>query len=99
MALFEIPLTPEPQSFRIDLGAIPVSMRVHYADAPEGGWLLDIADDQEAPLVRGIPLVTGVDLLQQHRHLGLGVKLFVSAEKPPAFSELGTVAHLVFEAL
>lgn len=98
---YEIPLTPVAQSFQIQIIETNYTLRVQYAVAEEGGWFLDIADATGADLVTGIPLVCGVDLLAQHRHLGLGVTLFMITpdDIPPAYSELGTTGHLVFEAI
>lgn len=36
-----------------------------------GGWFMDIADDNENPILMGIPLVTGSNLLEQFAYLGI----------------------------
>ncbi|MNT70290.1 hypothetical protein D3C72_2086560 [compost metagenome] len=60
--------------------------------------MLDIADANNAPLVSGIPLVTGVDLLAQFRHLGFAGRLWVQgADNPddvPTYEDLGIGSHL-----
>jgi hypothetical protein len=38
-------------------------------------WCLDIMDSTGADLIKGIPLITGADLLAQYRYLGLGFSL------------------------
>ena len=66
-----------------------------------GCWILDIYDDVEKPMVRGIPIVTGADLLQQFEYLGFGGMLLVwSTEGPwhtiPDFDALGTNSNVYY---
>ena len=62
-----------------------------------GTWLLDIQQaDNAAPIVMGIPLVAGCDLLAPYGYLGFGGQLRVDARTPPTFENLGTEAELVF---
>ncbi|WP_443193608.1 phage baseplate plug family protein [Mycetohabitans sp. B46] len=71
---------------------------MQYREASGAGWILDIADASDSPLVNGIPLVMGVDLLEQHRHLGFTGSLWVQgAEHPddvPTFEDLGLGTHV-----
>ncbi|MDQ8034970.1 phage baseplate plug family protein [Bordetella genomosp. 1] len=94
MATYEIPLTPTPQSFAISLGGTEYYFTVQF----RGQWVLDIADAQEVPLVGGLPLVPGVELLSQHRHLGIPGRLYVvGADHPddlPTFEDLGYGSRL-----
>ncbi|WP_298165130.1 hypothetical protein [Novosphingobium sp.] len=100
MAAFEIPLTAEPQAFSIQLLGVPYQMTLQWRNNAQGGWVLDIADATGVPIVLGIALVTGADLLAQYGYLGLGGALFVlnsaSSDDAPTFADLGTDAHLVF---
>ncbi len=105
MALYEIPLTPEPQSFGISLAGRELRLAVRWAestcpDAP-GGWLLDIYDapDDLAPLVLGIPLVAGCDLLRPYAYLGIGGGLYLSGDMPPTLDNLGEDVLLLFETV
>lgn len=95
---YEIPLSPKPQRFTISLGAVAYQFTVKYQNTTEGGWALDIADNTGSPLVMGIPLVTGVDLLGQYAHLGFAGRLWVqTANNPdavPTFDNLGTESFL-----
>ena len=65
-------------------------------------WVLDVADIQKNPIVSGIPLVTGADLLGQFAYLNFGGKLIVVSDGDPfavpTFDNLGTSGHLLFEA-
>lgn len=94
MATYEIPLTPTPQSFGMSLGGVEYYLTLQY----RGMWVLDIADAQEQPIVGGLPLVPGVDLLAQHRHLGIPGRWYVRGnDKPddlPTFDDLGYGSRL-----
>lgn len=62
-----------------------------------GGWLLDIAEpDRAAPILMGIPLVTGCDLLAPYGYLGIGGGLVVDSLYPPTLENLGAGVELVF---
>jgi predicted Zn-dependent protease with MMP-like domain len=95
---YEIPLTPDPQRFTVTLSGVDYRMTVQYRDAGGAGWVLDIADATNQPLVSGVPLVTGADLLGQYRHLDFGGRLWVQgAANPddvPTFEDLGIGSHV-----
>jgi hypothetical protein len=65
-----------------------------------GGWVLDISDINNNPIICGIPLVTGIDLLYQYQYLGIGGSLIVatdgSPDTPPTFDNLGSTGHVYF---
>eukprot|EP01037_Dinobryon_pediforme_P020830 gene20830-21542_t len=96
--VYEIPLQPAAQVMSIQLGTVTHQLSLQYRDISEGGWILDIADDAGEPIVCGIPLVTGVDLLAQYSHLGIGGGLFVVTDGDtyavPTYANLGQTAHL-----
>ncbi|MDR3488822.1 MAG: hypothetical protein P4M05_28455 [Bradyrhizobium sp.] len=100
LTIYEIPLSPNPQTMSITLAGVVYQLRFHYANVREGGWLLDISDNLGNPLVCGIPLVTGVDLLAQYAYLGIGGVLFVKSDGDPdavpTFDDLGVTSHLYF---
>lgn len=95
---FEIPLSPDPQTFVIALGGEIFRLRFTYATASGGGWILDIFDSNGNALVCGIPLVTGADLLEQYRHLGIPGGLYVQGDPDPddvpTFENLGSDSTL-----
>jgi hypothetical protein len=94
-----VPLTPEPQAFDAVMAGVPYRLTVRWCGALEGGWMLDIADAEGAPLIAGIPLVTGADLLAPYPDLAIGGMLWLYSidEMPPAFRELGETVQLIFE--
>ncbi len=100
MAIFEIPLRPTPQTFRVQLAGVTYQFALRWLEAEGGGWVLDIVDANGGPLVFGVPLVTGANLLAQYRHLGFGGGLYVQTDHdpdvPPTFENLGVTSHLYF---
>ncbi|ABO57511.1 hypothetical protein LA345_01050 [Burkholderia vietnamiensis] len=91
MQIYEVPLSADVQTFNISLSGTIYRLTLVYRGP--AGWVLDIADASDNPLVSGIPLVTGVDLLAQYKHLGFQGRLWVQgAENPddvPTFEDLG----------
>ncbi|MCC8364911.1 hypothetical protein J8V57_01225 [Xenorhabdus sp. PB61.4] len=73
MGTVEIPLQAENQQFDIQLGGINYRMRLQHRDC--AGWILDIMHPNSEPIVSGLPLVFGVDILEQHRYLGFNGSL------------------------
>lgn len=95
-AVFEIPLqVGTPQTFSIALGGITYQLTFLYRNDTSGlgGWTIDIADSSGKPIVQGIPLVTGADLLAQYKHLGftgaLVVQTVSNPDAVPTFANLG----------
>lgn len=95
---FEIPLSATPQLFTVQLSGIDYNILLSYRDVDEGGWFIDIADINGSPIVNGIPLVTGTNLLEQYAHLGFAGRMWVQTindpDAPPTFLNLGTEAFL-----
>lgn len=100
MTVVEVPLTAQAETFTISLGGIFYQLTVIYRAATEAGWTLDVADANGSPIVGGIPLVTGCDLLEQYRHLGFTGSLVVQTDHDtdavPTLSNLGSTSHLYF---
>ncbi|WON76305.1 phage baseplate plug protein [Serratia sp. UGAL515B_01] len=98
--MIEIALTAENQRFRITLGSVEYRMTLLWRD--NAGWILDIASSTGTAIVNGIPLVTGTNLLQPYRHLGLNGALVVASDvdiyATPTKDNLGRAGHLYFIA-
>lgn len=94
---YEIPLTPEPQTFQIALVNVTYTMTVVWNTA-NASWMIGIADASGNPILQGIPMVTGADLLQQYAYLGFGFALVCQTDNSPTtvptFADLGTTGHL-----
>jgi hypothetical protein len=95
----EIPLSPEPQAFRIVLADKTYGLLLRW-NIESHNWVLDISDADGAPLVLGIPIVTGTDLLGQYKHLGIGGSLVAQTDHNPyvvpTFTSLGVTGRLYF---
>ena len=102
MSVVEIPLSSQAQVFTITLAGVVYNFRVTFNAADEGGWTLDIGDQAGVMILAGLPLVTGVDILAQHAHLGFGGALFVSTDRgageAPTYEGLGLTSHLYFRS-
>jgi hypothetical protein len=98
---YEIPLSATDQRFNIPLNGVTYQLTTKWC-APASAWTLDIADEGGAALVNGIPLVTGVDLLEQHQHLGIAGQLVAQTDGDtfavPTQSNLGSAGRLYFIA-
>ncbi|MDC9622778.1 hypothetical protein PSI22_14310 [Xenorhabdus sp. XENO-7] len=73
MNIVEVPLQAGNQQFDIQLGGINYRMQLQWRDC--AGWILDIMQTNSEPIVTGIPLVFGVDILEQHSYLGFNGSL------------------------
>lgn len=94
---FEIPLTSGAQSFSVPLAGVTYSMRLRCCGVEAPSWVLDVSTEAGDPLVSGLPLVTGCDLLAQHGHLGIGGGLYVVSDiDPPTYASLGVATKLYF---
>ncbi len=95
---YTIPLQGNPETFKITLAGVDYFLTVKYQNTDQSGWFLDIYDSQNNPLVCGIPLVTGCNLLEQYAHFGFGGRLWVQTDHDPdavpTFKNLGTEANL-----
>jgi hypothetical protein len=96
-----IPLDNVPEQFEILLAGVTYTIINKWNDQPLGGWVIDIMDDQQNPIVMNIPLITGEDCLSGLEYLGFGGQLIVqttgsSPDTPPTFENLGVDSNLYF---
>jgi hypothetical protein len=99
---FLIPLQPTNQTFQITLAGVVYTLTVRWNDM-NGAWTLDIADQNQNPIVSGIPLVTGVDLLAPYGYLNFGGQLIAQTtnetDAVPTLANLGSSGNLYFVVL
>lgn len=98
--VFDIPLKiGTPQTFLVTFGGVDYRFTLQWRDAGDG-WILDIGDSGNAPLICGIPLVTGANLLEQFSDIDLGGELWVVTDATPSavptFASIGDTSHLRF---
>lgn len=97
---FDIPLkVGMPQTFLVTLAGVDYRFTLQWRDTGPG-WIIDILDINDNPLVCGMSLVTGANLLEQFDYLNFGGELWVMTDGSPAqnptFSSLGATSHLRF---
>lgn len=79
MTAYEIPLSPNPQTFAISLAGADYQLTVVWNTAA-ACWVVDIADANNNPILFGVPIITGLDLLTQYRYLGFDGSLVVQTD-------------------
>ncbi|MCW8041079.1 phage baseplate plug family protein [Acinetobacter entericus] len=86
--IYEIPLNYGNQKFNIKLGATQYKLQLIYRASR---WYLDIFDTAENPLIAGLPMVAGDNLLAQHQHVIKGslYVLNIDEDESQSFSDLG----------
>jgi hypothetical protein len=97
-SVFEIPLIPStPQKLHISLSGTDYTLSLSW-NTVSAVWLLDIADTNEVPILSGVPLVTGVDILSQYKYFGIPGSIVVQGsgnpDNVPTFDTLGTTSHV-----
>ena len=97
MTVYEIPLTPEPQTFSISLAGSLYVLTLKWNNFA-GYWVLDIANPQSAPILCGLPLLPSIDILAPYSYLNFGFQLFCATDDDPTavptFANLGVTSHL-----
>ena len=96
----EIPLdAAKPQTLQVTLNGTNYNLRVWW-NAPNQLWYIDFFDTQNNPILLGIPMTTGTDLLGQYEYLEFGGSLYALSDfdtaAPPTFVNLGSTGHLYF---
>jgi hypothetical protein len=96
---YVIPLINQNQEFDISLAGVSYHLIVKW-NSFSNAWILYIEDSQQNPIVGGIPMVTGCDLLEQYGYLEIGGAMVVqSTNNPdlvPNYSSLGETGFLFF---
>ncbi len=97
--VYEIPLVAQAQQFSISLANVTYNINLYWNPAAVC-WVLDFYDSNNNPVLRGVPLVTGVDLLAQYPYMRFGGTLTCAtdhnADAVPTYSNIGTTSHLYF---
>lgn len=101
MSVFEIPLTPsQNQRLGITLDTVPYTLVFNWVNADQGGWALDILDSNGIPILEGLAMITGADLLSQFGYLGITGHLIVNTsgdpDAIPTYTNLGNDSHLYY---
>ncbi|WP_429498961.1 phage baseplate plug family protein [Robbsia andropogonis] len=98
MNYYAIPLNASQETFNITLSGNVYKLTLQYMNVDSGGWFLNIADSTGAKIVSGIPLVTGVNLLNPYDYLGFAGSLWVQTkgdpDAAPTYANLGVDSKL-----
>ena len=99
MTPYEIPLAAQAETFQVTLAGVLYTLTSRWC-APSACWLLDIASAGGVAILSSIPIITGADLLEQHKHLAIGGGLMVQSDSTldlvPTFTSLGVSGHVYF---
>jgi len=94
MNVIEINTNPSSQINLVQINGLTYTFRIVW----RGSYILDILY-QNTPLVQGIALVTGQDLLGPYKYLGLGHLILANddlSDDCPTYSNLGQTCHLLY---
>jgi hypothetical protein len=96
----EIRLAARPQTVQVTLAGVVYTLQLYW-NVFTDCWVIDIGDRSGNPLIRGIPLITGANLLAQFSYIGIpGQLLVISDQKPPdavpGFTDLSVTGHLYY---
>jgi hypothetical protein len=94
-----IPLLSTNQRLSITLSGVLYNLNVYWC-RPAQAWILDMADVSGVPILSGVALVTGSDLLAQYSYLGIPGQLLVQSSETtlamPTFTNLGQQSNLYY---
>nr|WP_242452421.1 hypothetical protein [Morganella morganii] len=99
MNTIEIPVSIKNQQLDIRLGGKYYRIRLVYRQFC--GWVADMMDQAGTEIFTGVPLVSGMDILEPYRYMGFnGSLIFVCDETAGelSFSEFGRKNRLYFRA-
>lgn len=98
-AAFEVPTMPQSQALDVSLGGVTYHLVITWNPAANC-WNMDVEDSLQNPIVQGLQLITGADLLEQFAYFGIGGSLIVQSDfdssEVPDYASLGTTGHLFF---
>ena len=99
--VYEIPTSPTPQTFSITLSGVQYQCALRWNTA-SSCWTLDLSDANGNLILGSIPVIPGVNLLEQFDYLELGGALVASTDYDPnavpTFDNLGSTGHLYWIA-
>lgn len=99
MATYEIPTSPDAQTFNISLAGVNYQCKLYW-NTQSALWILDLSDTSGNAIICGIPLVANCDLLEPYGYLNFGGKLVAQTDgapdDAPTYVNLGSLGHLYF---
>lgn len=96
---FRVPLVPSAQRFSVFLSNVQYVLEAKW-NTISNCWVLDILDQNGTPVLCGVPLITGADLLAQFEYLDIGGAMIVQTdnapESVPTYENLGSTGNLYY---
>ena len=96
MADNEIPLTSSSQTLTIPIAGKTYYIEIHWRGIQ---YILDLYDNSKTPILLGIALVTGENLLKPFDYLNLGFAMQIRTDVDkflnPEYLTLGVSSHLI----
>lgn len=100
MATWYFPLLPQAQEMQIQLGDVDYTIRFGWCDTTDGGWFIDLSDVDGNPIIMGLPLTAGENVLQQFDYLKLPGEIRVQTDGSPlvepTYDNLGSNGQVLF---
>lgn len=97
--VYEIPLIAKAQTFKISLAGVYYWLTVKF-NSYSSNWNISIADVNKVVLLDNIPLLSGVNLLEQFKHFNIGGTLICKTDNAvdanPTYNNLGGLSHVYF---
>jgi hypothetical protein len=98
--VLEIPLSPRPQIFQLTLRGVTYTWQLYWL-VPTRTWVVNINDAAGTPIINGLPLLPGSNLLGQFGYVGIGGVLFAYTDHTGIikndqldYAHLGITGHL-----
>ena len=99
MPVYNVPLTNKNQTLQTSLLGITYILTVRW-NALANLWYLDINDANNTPILNGVPMTAGVNLLKQFAYLGINGALVAQNVSNPNLpigeADLGVTGFLLF---
>ena len=94
----QIPFEAIAQSFAITLGGVALQFATQWNEYNEA-WEVSIYDDSGVLLIGSLPLVCGVNILEQHQHVITGAIVCYTdgnPDAPPTEGNLGATSNAYY---
>lgn len=90
----EVPLSNNSQTFTISIDRTIYRLNIVWRSTV---YVMDILDNSNNIIISGIPLVSGLDLLEQFNYLGIPREVVILSDVPytdPIYDTLGLSTYL-----
>ncbi len=97
MTVYSIPLYSGAQQFQVSLENRTIQIRLIWREAEGGGWFMDLSETDGTPILAGLPLRCGYNLLEQYQYLGLGKMMCLidgDDSHEPTYEDMGSTLKL-----